>query len=124
MIIGTGIDIIEVERIAKAAEKTAFLSRVFTKAEIEFYQAQGKDPQRLAGMFAAKEAISKALGTGIVEMLWVEREISHDEKGKPLVALSGKALAEMQKLGGKRMHISISHLKSVACAQAILEGGE
>ena len=79
-------------------------------------------PQRIAGAFAAKEAVAKALGTGIGITEWREIEITHDEKGRPLAALSGKALKLMNGMGGRMLHVSISHIKDIAVAQAILEG--
>ena len=66
--------------------------------------------------------MAKALGTGIGIIEWREIEITHDEKGRPLAALSGKALKLMNGMGGRMLHVSISHIKDIAVAQAILEG--
>ena len=122
MILGTGIDIIEVERIKKAAAKEGFMERVFTEAERQRLKLGNNDPQRIAGAFAAKEAVAKALGTGIGIIEWREIEITHDEKGRPLAVLSGKALRLMKSMGGRMLHVSISHIRDMAAAQAILEG--
>ena len=120
MILGTGIDIIEVERVKRAAAKEGFMERVFTETEQQRLKSCNNDPQRIA--FAAKEAVAKALGTGIGIIEWREIEITHNEKGGPLAALSGKALKLMNGMGGRMLHVSISHIKDIAVAQAILEG--
>lgn len=122
MILGTGIDIIEVERIKRAAAKEGFRERVFTEAERQRLSAGNNDPQRIAGAFAAKEAVAKALGTGIGIVEWKEIEINHDERGRPLAMLSGKALKLMKSMDGRMLHVSVSHIRDIAAAQAILEG--
>lgn len=122
MILGTGIDIIEVERVKRAAAKEGFMERVFTETERQRLKSCNNDPQRIAGAFSAKEAVAKALGTGIGIIEWREIEITHNEKGGPLAALSGKALKLMNGMGGRMLHVSISHIKDIAVAQAILEG--
>ena len=122
MILGTGIDIIEVERVKRAAAKEGFMERVFTETERQRLKSCNNDPQRIAGAFAAKEAVAKALGTGIGIIEWREIEINHDERGRPLAMLSGKALKLMKSMDGRMLHVSISHIKDIAEAQAILEG--
>ena len=122
MILGTGIDIIEVERVKRAAAKEGFMERVFTETERQRLKSGNNDPQRIAGAFAAKVAVAKALGTGIGIVEWKEIEINHDERGRPLTMLSGKALKLMKSMGGRMLHVSISHIKDIAVAQAILEG--
>lgn len=122
MILGTGIDIIEVERIAKAAEKEGFMARVFTGEEQLRFARYNNDPARIAGAFAAKEAVAKALGTGIGAIEWTEIEVLHHESGQPYAILSGDAQKRMEELGGDTLHLSISHIKAIAAAQAILEG--
>ena len=114
MILGTGIDIIEVERVKRAAAKEGFMERVFTETERQRLKSGNNDPQRIA--------VAKALGTGIGIIEWREIEITHNEKGGPLAALSGKALKLMNGMGGRMLHVSISHIKDIAVAQAILEG--
>jgi len=122
LIIGTGIDIIEVERIAGAYRKERFAQRVFTPRERQFFLERGDNPQTIAGSFAAKEAVSKALGTGFGKIGWREVEILRNEKGAPYAVLHGKALEEMRRIGGDRVWISISHDRKFAVAQAIIEG--
>lgn len=122
MILGTGIDIIEVDRVAKAAAKEGFMHRIFTQEELLRFAKFNNDPAHIAGAFAAKEAVSKALGTGIGAVEWKDIEILHHQSGQPYVKLYGNAQKRMQELGGETLHISISHVKAMAAAQAILEG--
>ncbi|MEA5058642.1 MAG: holo-ACP synthase [Candidatus Pelethousia sp.] len=122
MIVGTGIDVIEVERVEKAAAKEPFLRRIFTPAERAFFEEKGGNTQTLAGTFAAKEAVSKALGTGIAEGVnFLDIEIIRRPEGEPFVQLSGGAKERLKKIGGKRVHISISHIRTIAVAQAVIE---
>lgn len=121
MVVGTGIDVIEVERIRRAADQPAFLDRIFTESECAYYRQCNSDPQTLAGTFAAKEAAAKALAAGFNGISWQDIEILRDETGKPYVRLWNAAKARMQTLGGNTMHVSISHIKTLAIAQAILE---
>lgn len=127
MIIGTGIDIIELDRIARLIEKDHFPEKVFSKEETESCRSEGFEGQRLvsryAGLFAAKEAVMKALGTGWTGgVTWVDISISHTDKGRPMVALSGKTLEVAESMGVKKVHVSISHCKTFAVAHAVLEG--
>ncbi len=121
MVLGTGIDVIEVPRIEKAASKDAFLTRIFTDAERDYYYASGNSSQTLAGMFAAKEATAKALSAGFVGIAWRDIEILRDDSGKPYAKLWNGAKKRMEDLGGQRIHVSISHVQALAVAQAILE---
>lgn len=124
MILGTGIDVIEVERVQKAAAKEAFLRRVFTEGERAFFTRMNGDPQAVAGTFAAKEAVSKALGTGLAQGVeFKDIEISRQDGGAPAVNLTGGAAARLKEIGGGRVHISISHIKAIAVAQAVIEDG-
>ncbi|MEK6727296.1 MAG: holo-ACP synthase [Candidatus Omnitrophota bacterium] len=114
MILGTGVDITEVRRLKQAVEKWGkdFLNRIFTKEELENAKTRGSLYQHLAGRFAAKEAVFKAVGDK--NLTWKDVQILNDKEGKPLcVLLNGK---------GKRLdvHISISHVKTYAVANAII----
>lgn len=111
-----GIDVIEVSRIARAAQKERFLQRVYTAYEREYFTAHGSSMQTLAGMFCVKEAVSKALGSGIA-FPWTDIEVRHDARGAPYAVLYGKAKAL---LGERRAHVSVSHTDSVATAIAVL----
>lgn len=102
MVIGTGIDIIEVERVKKAAAKPAFLKMVFTPAEQAYFERFNFEPQTIAGTFAAKEATAKALSVGFRGIKWTDIEVLHDENGKPYATLQNAALSRMRELTGKR----------------------
>lgn len=120
MIIGTGIDIIEVERIREAVEKNdKFLEKIFAPTELKYIAERQNNVETIAGLFAAKEAISKALGYGIREYGWQDLIIDHDEFGKPLVKLNQKANLIAEQKGIGLVEISITHLKENAMAIAI-----
>lgn len=121
--IAVGIDIIEVDRVRKVFEHHGerFLKRVFT--EIEVWQCRGK-AERLASRFAAKEAISKALGTGIHGVGWREMEVVQLRSGRPSVRLHGNAKRRAERLGLSAFDVSMADLKafSIAIAVAIQTG--
>jgi holo-[acyl-carrier protein] synthase len=123
MILGTGIDIIEVERIRSSHQKFGerFLNRVLRPEEIA-YCLSHKDPGPfLAARFAAKEAISKAFGTGIgADLSWQDMEIGRKASGEPFVILHEKGHDLLQKRGGKLVHVTLSHTSQHATAMAIL----
>ncbi|SHK35880.1 holo-[acyl-carrier-protein] synthase [Anaerobranca californiensis DSM 14826] len=121
MIIGVGVDIVEITRIAKilAGRGDKFLQRIFTGKELEVMPLK---PATVAGRFAAKEAVVKALGVGIGLISWQEIEIIKDKLGKPKVKLTGKALKRAKVLGIAKIHLSISHSKTQAVAYVIGEG--
>ncbi len=122
MIVGVGVDIIEISRIKDAMEKnTLFIEKIYTENEIEYLKSRNFRPEYLAGRFAAKEAISKALGTGIFQYSMKDIEIDRNANGKPVVILKGKAKQIAQKLGEYKIHISISHSRENAIAYAVLE---
>jgi holo-[acyl-carrier protein] synthase len=114
-----GIDIIEVDRIRLAVERWGerFLDRVWTVHEQRV--CRGRFPE-LAARFAGKEAASKALGTGIVGLVWREIEILPDGRGKPLLFLHGGARERADRLGLSMMAISLSHSRTLACAMVIV----
>lgn len=113
-----GVDIIEIDRIAAVVErwKDKFLKRVFTDAELRY--CRGRIPE-LAVRFAGKEAITKALGTGIRNLAWREMEILPDALGKPLVTLHGRALARAKALRLAAFAISLSHSRDHAIAMVV-----
>lgn len=119
MITGVGVDIVNVERFENyAAEPEArFMQRVFTPRERKYLQ--GKHAQPIAGIFAAKEAVSKAIGTGFNGFSPSDIEILHKENGKPYVILHNGAKKAVRRFS--KIHISISHTKTDAVAYAILE---
>ncbi|SHH57822.1 holo-ACP synthase [Clostridium grantii] len=122
MIAGVGVDIIEIDRIKKSVERNPkFVSKVFTKNEIEYLESRKMRPEYIAGRFAAKEAISKALGTGIRGFDLKDIEIDRNSLGKPIAVLRGKCKKILKKYSSYKIHISISHSKENAIAYALLE---
>lgn len=129
MIRGIGVDLVELTRIREIMEKNqhSFIQRVLTKKEEDFFdnlKSEGRKLEYLAGRFAAKEAISKAFGTGIGTISFHDLEIINDDRGQPLVTLYGKAadIARVAAIG--QVWVSISHSNNDAIAQAILESQE
>ena len=111
-----GTDIIEIRRIKEAAQKESFLAGVYTPAEREYYSAHGNKAETLAGMFCAKEAVAKALGTGFCGFRPNDVEILHTETGAPYVRLMGKAKKLFPHV---RLEISVSHCNEYATAVAL-----
>ena len=122
MSLRVGVDMIEVVRIERAIARHGerFFSRFFTPAERAHCQDH---PRRLAARLAAKEAIGKALGTGLGDVRWVDAEILHDERGRPLVQLHGAAANLAQSLGLTTWEISLSHTERDAIAFVVATGG-
>jgi holo-[acyl-carrier-protein] synthase len=121
MTIRSGIDTIEIGRLAEIRKpiRERFINRVFTSNEIS--QAKDRD-EALSGLFAAKEAVSKALGTGIGAVSWQDIEILHLPSGEPTLVLHGKAEETARHLGLEDWSISISHDRSKAIALAVAVG--
>ena len=115
-----GVDIIEIARIEKAINRwgESFFHRIYTEPERRLC---GKWPSRLAGRFAGKEAVMKALGTGIRGISWREIEILAEPSGKPLVHLYGKAQKKANDLGLGTLAISLSDSKEYAVAFVVGE---
>ena len=115
MVLSVGVDLIEIARIRRAVERWGdrFLAHVYTPAEVAY--CRGRVPE-LAARFAGKEAISKALGTGLWGIAWTEMEILADRRGKPLVTLYGRALARAEGLGLSEWAISLTHSRDNAMA--------
>ncbi|NLS44951.1 MAG: holo-ACP synthase [Firmicutes bacterium] len=123
-LIGIGVDIIEVSRIRELMERKGerLRGRVFTDIELE--AAKGGHYEKLAGRFAAKEAVSKALGQGISGIGWNEIEIMNEPSGKPFVCLHGRAKELAQARGIGTMLITMSHTEALAIAFAVAIGGK
>ena len=122
MIRGCGVDLIGVARIA-AFIKDGPPARVFTPEEQAYIQSRGAvAAESAAGIFAAKEAMCKALGTGIGPVGLLAVGVSHDAAGAPQAVLGERALARMRELGATRMHLSITHAEGMAVAMAVAEG--
>jgi holo-[acyl-carrier protein] synthase len=125
MILGTGIDLIEVARIAASYEKFGerFVRRVLVADEIAYCLTHKEPAPFLAARFAAKEAVSKAFGTGIGAQLgWQDMEIRRKESGEPFVVLHGKGAELFAARQAARLHVSLTHTQNYAAATAILEG--
>ncbi len=123
MILGTGIDIIEIERVRKAVLKERFVQRVFSAAEAAYCRARGRQSAAsFAARFAAKEAVLKALGTGHIGGSLAEIEVERGENGCPRLRLHGFYEKLAQAKGVQSIHITLSHARDYAAAQAILEG--
>ncbi|MEO5802889.1 MAG: holo-ACP synthase [Verrucomicrobiota bacterium] len=124
MILGTGIDIIEVARIEASFEKFGerFLQRILRPAEIAYCLSHKRPAPFLAARFSAKEAISKAFGTGIGAQLgWQDMEIGRKESGEPFVILHDNGEKLLHERGARIVHLSLSHTDQHASAVAILE---
>jgi holo-[acyl-carrier protein] synthase len=120
MVHSLGVDIVEVKRVKRLLERWGdrFLHRVFTPWEIAYCRGKSSPEQSLAARFAAKEAILKAVGTGLSQGLrWTSMEIVNDKNGRPTVKL-GKRIED--KIGNRKILISMSHTKEYAIAEAIL----
>ena len=126
MIVGIGNDIVEIERIKMASSRTkTFLDKLLTCVESSRVIKDSKpNMESVAGIFAAKEAVSKALGTGFVTFGLKDIEVLKDEKGKPSVKLYGGAELIAKEMDITHIHVSISHSKTYATAIAIAEKRE
>ena len=122
MIIGIGTDIVEVERIERAINRTpSFINGVYTENEIEHFSSKGKHKYESAsGIFAAKEAVSKALGSGVRGFGLKDIEDNHTEIGMPIIKLSNK-IEELFKLNNYKIHVTISHTKENAISFVVIE---
>ncbi len=126
MIVGTGIDIVEVPRMAAALERHGqrILRRLFTEGEIGYCEAKANRVESYAARFAAKEAGLKAIGTGWNHGVgWRDLEVRREPGGRPTLAFQGKAAEIADSLGVKRVSLSLSHTGQHAIAQVILEDG-
>lgn len=125
MILGTGIDIIEISRIKSAITRQSFIHRVFTSSEQEYCESRGlQKASSYAARFAGKEAVMKGFGTGLAGGTLQDIEIVLDNKGCPYVKLTGQFAALAKNMGVTKIHISLTHAREYAAAQAILWGGQ
>lgn len=120
MVIGNGVDLVQIERIRKIlAKNPRFLERNFTVSERELFQEKNMHPASIAAGFAAKEAVSKAMGTGIRGFNLIDIEVLRDALGKPFVTLHGNAKAVATSRGINAFEISLSHTDETAIAFVI-----
>jgi len=125
MLIGTGVDLIEVERIAHSIERYGerFLRRVYTDHEIAYCRGRRVSAESFAARFAAKEAGAKALGTGISRgVTWNEFEVARKPGGRPVLELRGRAALLAEELGVRAISLSLTHTGSLAMATVVMEG--
>ena len=122
MILRTGVDLIEIDRVQEVVGRhgSRYLDRIYTKAEQD---ESRHNAQSLAGRFAAKEAVAKALGTGIGEVGWLDIEILGDDQHAPTLILKGAAQQRAADLGLANWSVSISHSMTHAVAFAVAIGG-
>ena len=114
----TGVDIVNVGRIDKILldNRQQFYNKIFTLEEINYIEKKGHKPTTVSGLFAAKEAVSKALGTGIGVLGWKDVEILHEPKGRPYINFTERGQNIVDKIGIGELQISISHEKEYAIA--------
>jgi len=117
----TGVDLIEISRIEEVISRHGkhYLERIYTPAELELC---GKRTESLAGRFAAKEAVAKALGCGIGDVTWKEIEILGDEQHAPVLHLDGKAAQKADELGLTNWSVSLSHSQNHVIAFVVAIG--
>ena len=121
MIVGIGVDIVQVGRIAKNIDNQKFIDKIYTCGEKEYLKKRNFSHQTSAGLFAAKEAVAKSLGTGIRGFNLTDIEIIKDELDKPEILLHNNALKISRDKGVDKISISISHERDYATAFAVAE---
>ncbi|MGH9585451.1 MAG: holo-ACP synthase [Acidobacteriaceae bacterium] len=124
MLVGTGIDVVEIDRIANTIERYGerFLRRVFTQGEIAYCGRKRNCAESFAARFAAKEAGAKALGTGIQHgVTWTEIEVRRAAGERPTLHFSGRALQRAEQMGVRRVSLSLTHSETMAMASVHLE---
>jgi holo-[acyl-carrier protein] synthase len=126
MIVGSGIDLVEIGRIQQSMDRygSRFLDRVYTSAEQAYCLRKRKAAESFAARFAAKEAGAKALGTGIRNgVSWLEIEVVREPSGRPTIQFHGRAAQFAARLGVARAALSITHTDTLAMASVVLEDG-
>ncbi len=124
MLIGTGVDLIEVKRIAQSIERFGerFLRRVYTDLEIDYCTRRRVSAESFAARFAAKEAGAKALGTGISRgVTWNEFQVTRQPGGRPVLELRGRAALLAKELGVRAISLSLTHTGGLAMATVVME---
>ncbi|MCI0622957.1 MAG: holo-ACP synthase [Acidobacteria bacterium] len=125
MIVGIGVDIVEIEKLRRAMVRRGdrLRNRAFTAGEIAYCEERASRYQHYAGRFAAKEAVFKAIGTGWRGGIgWHDAEVKNEMSGKPVLILSGRALEIAHHMGVRQFWLSLSHTDRYAVAQVVLEG--
>ena len=127
MIIGSGIDLVEIARIQHSVDRFGerFLDRVYTAAEKAYCQRKRNAAESLAARFAAKEAGAKALGTGISHgVTWLEIEVVREPGGRPSLRFHGRAAERAERMGVRNVALSLTHTSDLAMASVVLEDGQ
>lgn len=126
MIVGSGIDLVEIARIQHSVDRYGrrFLDRIYTPAEQSYCLRKRNAAESLAARFAAKEAAAKALGTGISRgVTWLEIEVVREPGGRPGLRFEGRAAQMAARLGAAHAALSLTHTASLAAASVVLESG-
>ena len=126
MIVGSGIDLVEIRRIEHSVNRFGerFLNRVYTPAEQAYCRRERQSAESFAARFAAKEAGAKALGTGISRGVhWLEIEVTREPGGRPGLRFHGRAAEIAERLGVARTALSLTHTGELAMASVVLEAG-
>jgi len=127
MLVGTGTDLMEIDRVAASIERYGrrFLERIFTEGEILYCERKKKTAaESFAARFAAKEAAAKALGTGISRgVSWKELEVRREPGGRPTLHLSGRAAERAARMGVRHISLSLTHTRELAMAVVMMEDG-
>ena len=126
MIVGSGIDVVEIGRIQQSMDRYGqrFLARVYTEAEQAYCLRKRKSAESFAARFAAKEAGAKALGTGISQgVSWLEIEVAREPGGRPTLQFHGRAAELAARLGARRSALSMTHTAELAMASVVIENG-
>ena len=124
MLIGTGVDLVEIDRIARSIERygARFLTRVYSEREIAYCHRKRSHAESFAARFAAKEAGAKALGTGISRgVAWQELEVARQPGSRPVLLLHGRAALLAAELGVRTIALSLTHTAEMAMAMVIME---
>jgi holo-[acyl-carrier protein] synthase len=127
MIVGTGIDLVEIERIQRSTDRygSRFLDRIYTAGEQEYCLRKRRSAESFAARFAAKEAGAKALGTGISHgVTWTEIEVVREPGGRPSLKFHGRAAEMAKRLGVRNAALSLTHSRDMAMASVVLEDRE
>lgn len=127
MLVGTGVDLVEIERIAHSIERygARFLQRIFTAEEIAYCRRKRNSAESFAARFAAKEAAAKALGTGIQHgVTWKEMEVRRAPGQRPTLHFSGRAREIAERMGVRHVSLSLTHSTMTAMAAVHLEASD
>jgi holo-[acyl-carrier protein] synthase len=124
MIVGLGLDLVDVRKLASSLKRESFRGKVFTPAEIAACSRLKNPAECYAGKFAAKEAFLKAIGSGLRQGIWFSQiQVLGKASGEPSIKVTGEAQRILQSLGSISVHVSISHTSGFAAAVVVLEKG-